>query len=318
MISTKKYPIQPRRIRLETSSVCQLKCPSCPTASGEAGKTLGLGYLTVENFKKILKANPHVSHIELSNWGEAFLNKDLIKIMKYAYKHNVALYIGNGANLNTVKEETLEALVKYKVQLLTCSIDGACQEVYSIYRVKGNFDQVINNIKTINKYKAQYNSVYPELKWQYVAFGHNEGDIAKAREMAEELNMEFYVKLSWGDQFSADFSPVKDVDLIRKESGLGVADREEYREKYGTDYVARDCCMEMWDHPQINYDGRVLGCSVNYWADYGNIFTDGMKETLNNEKINYARELLMGKQPPGRIKSTSPDNRRKISSSLWE
>ena len=45
-------------------------------------------------------------------------------------------------------------------------------------------------------------------------------------------------------------------------------------------------------------DGRVLGCSVNYWSDFGNAFKDGLKQTLNNESINYARDMLQGKVPP--------------------
>lgn len=296
MIAANIKIIQPRRIRLEASTACQLKCPSCPTASGETGKRLGVGFLKFDDFKRIVDENTWVAHIELSNWGEIFLNKDLMKIMKYAYEHNVALYATNGVNLNTVKEDTLKALVKYKFRKMTCSIDGASQETYSLYRVKGDFDVVIDNIKTINKWKAKYRSSYPILKWQFVAFGHNEHEITKAREMAEKLNMKFYLKLSWGDLYTTAFSPVKDADLIRKETGLGAASREEYQKKYGVDYMTRNCCLELWRGPQINHDGKVLGCCINYWDDYGNVFKEGLRESLNNEKINYARDMLMGKR----------------------
>jgi hypothetical protein len=33
---------------------------------------------------------------------------------------------------------------------------------------------------------------------------------------------------------------------------------------------------------------------VNYRGDYGNAFKDGLIECLNNEKINYARQMLLG------------------------
>jgi quercetin dioxygenase-like cupin family protein len=90
------------------------------------------------------------------------------------------------------------------------------------------------------------------------------------------------------------FSPVTDTDLVSKESGLGVSSREEYLEKTGKDYIEETCCTMLWKQPQINFDGRVLGCSVNYRGDFGNAFTDGLIECLNNEKINYAREMLLG------------------------
>ena len=288
--------IYPQKIRLDASTGCQLKCRSCPTASGQTAKGLGRGFLSFKDFKKFIDKNRIITDVELSNWGEIFLNEELIQIIQYADKKSVGLHAGNGANLNNVSEETLEALVKYKFRFIICSIDGASQETYSIYRANGNFQKIIENIKTINKYKDQYRSRYPRLKWQFIAFGHNEHEITRARKMAEELNMEFHVKLSWGDLYDTGvFSPVKNLGLVRKESGLGVASREEYREKYGEEYVLRSCCLEMWKSPQINYDGRVLGCSLNHWADYGNAFKYGLLKSINNEKINYAREMLMGR-----------------------
>ena len=291
-----KNIIQPPRISLDASTVCQLKCPLCPTASGETGKKLGVGYLKFSDFKNLVDKNPWISKIELSNWGEIFLNKELKKIIKYAYKHDVVLEARGGANLNNVDEHVLEELVKYRFRRISCAIDGASQETYSIYRVRGNYQQVIENIKTINKLKAQYNSRYPVLYWQFVAFGHNEHEISKARRMAADLDMQFNLKLSFDDLYGRSFSPIKNSELIRKETGIGVASRSEFREKYGKEYVLRNCCLHMWIDPQINYDGRVLGCGINYWGDYGNAFKDGLSECLNNEKINYAREMLMGKQ----------------------
>lgn len=232
--------------------------------------------------------------IELSNWGEMFLNKDLIEIMKYAYEHHVSLFADNGVNLNNVTKEVLRALVRYKFKRIKCSIDGASQETYSIYRVNGNFQQVIENIKTLNAFKTEYKSRYPLLKWQFIAFGHNEHEITQARKLAKELGMTFYLKLSWEDLYTESFSPVKDTDLIKKETGLSVANRIEFKEKFGEEYAK--CCVGLWTDPQINYDGRVLGCSVNYWDDYGNAFKDGLKKCMNNEKINYAREMLMGRR----------------------
>ena len=295
MTTHRKKTRPPRRIRLDASTVCQLKCRSCPTAAGETGKTLGQGFLKFDDFKDVLRRNPSVSHVELSNWGEIFLNKDLSGILRYAYRHNVALSAKNGANLNHVSDEVLEALVKYKFRELNCSIDGASQETYSVYRVNGNFDRVIGHIKMINRFKAKYRSPYPALKWQFVAFGHNEHEIATARRMALDLNMKFFLKLSWDDLYMDTFSPVKDVELVRRESGVGAADREEYRRKHGMEYALNSCCLGMWSSPQVNYDGRLLGCCINYWDDYGNVFTDGFERCLNSDKFKAAKAAVMGR-----------------------
>jgi hypothetical protein len=108
--------------------------------------------------------------------------------------------------------------------------------------------------------------------------------------------MEFYVKLNWEDLWSQPFSPVKNIDFIKKETGLGVSNRDEFKAKYGFEYLKKLCCLELWNNPQINYDGRILGCSINFWDDYGNAFKVRLEECLNNQKIKCAKEMLRGNQ----------------------
>jgi len=285
--------VKPASVRIEASTICQLSCPSCPNAAGEIHKNIGAGFLKYKDFKKIIDDNEWIRDAELSNWGEIFLNPDLLKIIKYAHERTVILRADNGVNLNTVSDEVLEALVKYRFHSMTCSIDGASQKTYATYRRKGNFEKVIKHIERTNYYKSKYKSEYPILTWQFIAFGHNTHEIGAARKMAGNLKMNFFLKLSWNDLYMQTFSPVKDKNLIRRETGLGVSSREEYLEKTGEEYIG-DACLHLWKQPQINFDGRVLGCSCNYRGDFGNAFKDGLVECLNNEKINYARGMLLG------------------------
>jgi MoaA/NifB/PqqE/SkfB family radical SAM enzyme len=278
------------KIGLEASSVCQLKCPSCPTASKAILPVVGNGFLNLRDFQKLLDESPWLKEIELSNWGEIFLNPGLLEIIKYAYERDVALKADNGVNLNHVKESILEGLVKYKFRSMTCSIDGASNETYKVYRVRGNFETAIENIKKINFFKRKYQSEYPQLAWQFVVFGHNEHEIQLARKLASDLNMNFYLKLTWDNKFS----PVRDQEFVRKE--VDAVSREEYKKKHGVDYMGGGC-YQLWDQPQINWDGKVLGCCRNLEGDFGgNAFRDGLLESLNNEKIKYAREMLLGKK----------------------
>ena len=284
--------LKPSSIRLEAATVCQLRCPLCSTTAGRIGKQLGSGFLRFEDFKTLIDRNPWVCDVELSNWGEIFLNPDLLEIITYAHARHVTLRADNGVNLNTVSEEQLEALVKYRVRSLTCSIDGASQETYARYRKQGHFASVIKHLQRLNAYKAQYKSAFPLLKWQFIVFGHNEHEIPLARQMAKELRMSFWLKFSYDDTFS----PVRNREFVRRESGLEVASEEEFRKKYRKPYLARFICTELWKRPQINFDGKVLGCCVNYWGDFGNAFTEGLAESLNNEKIRYARQMLLGER----------------------
>lgn len=282
-------PIRPSRIRLEVSSHCQLKCPSCPTTVKAIHPAVGSGFLKPADFRGLLDANPGLYGIELSNYGEIFLNPGLIEILQIAHERGVRLSAGNGVNLNTVSEALLEAVVKYRVTNMTCSIDGASNETYARYRVNGRFDTVISNIRAINRYKSSYGSDEPKLRWQFIVFGHNEHELPAARELAAELGMEFKVKLNW----DPNFSPVRDLGMVRRETGY--ASRQEVTEKSGEDYVS-SLCTHLWAQPQINWDGKVLGCARNFWGDFaaGNVFRDGLLKSLNSEKMTYARGMLTG------------------------
>lgn len=282
--------IRPESIRLDASTICQLKCPLCPTAKGLIRQELGNGFLSFSDFKKLVDQNLRIAHVELSNWGEIFLNPHILDIIEYAYQKSVVLTAENGVNLNTVGEKVLEGLVKYKFFLMSCSLDGASQETYSAYHRGGNFAQVIENIKIINFYKAKYRTLLPLLKWQFVVFGHNEHEIKSARELAKKLGMSFYIKLNYDE----DYAPAENKDLVRSKIKGGVASRSEYYKKYGREYL--QACSQLWRDPQINWDGRILGCCNNYWGDFGNVFISGIENGLNGEKMEYTRGMLMGKK----------------------
>lgn len=293
--------IKPDTIRLETSSICQLRCPSCPNTSGKTLPVVGRGFLKLNNFQKILNDNPWVIRVELANLGEIFLNPDLLEIIKHAYKRGVILTAATGANLNNVKEDVLEGLVKYKFRTLSCSIDGASNKIYKQYRVKGNYDTVIENIKKINFFKKKYQSKYPELRWNFIIFNHNEHEIPIAEELADELNMDFNLRAPWNSDF-ASLRHKTFIRLIREKAAA--ASREEHigilrnliSQRYGVHYLQR-ICHQMWDRPQINWDGKILGCCCNSSKEFGgNAFTDGLIKSFNSETMTYARDMLLGIQ----------------------
>jgi hypothetical protein len=104
--------------------------------------------------------------------------------------------------------------------------------------------------------------------------------------------MKFYVKLNW----DGGFSPVRNEALIRQ--AAGAASRQEFEAKTSKDYI-QGICAQLWDGPQVNWNGRLLGCCRNFWGDFGgNAFGDGLVASLNHERMRYAREMLTGSAPP--------------------
>src|SRR4030042_40853 len=156
--------MKPKKVRLEASLICQLHCPLCNLGKRQTTER-GTGYLKIEDFKTFVTNNPKISEIELAGHAEMFLNPGLVKIIEYAYAKNIKLTANVGTNLNYISDEVCESLVKYKFRSMMCAIDGASQDTYKIYRVGGNFNMVIENIKKINLYKNRYKSKFPLLTW---------------------------------------------------------------------------------------------------------------------------------------------------------
>ena len=190
----------PTKVRLEACTLCQLKCFGC-TFQKNNHKYLGGGYLKFGDFKKFVDHNKYIKEIELSNYGEIFLNPDLIQIMKYASDKNISLTATSGCNFNTVSDEQIHALVDYNFNRITLSIDGASQETYGIYRKNGNYNNVIENVKKLLEYKKEKESLFPELIWQYIIMEHNELDIINAKKTAKELGIPIWFKLTWDKDY---------------------------------------------------------------------------------------------------------------------
>jgi len=280
---------KPRKIRLEASTICQLKCKCC--YMGRPETTVGINYLKYKDFVDFVEKNDFVEEIELSNSGEIFLNPDLLKIIEFAHTKKIKLTAYNGVNFNTVSDEVIEGLVKYNFFGLTFSIDGASQESYVQYRVGGSFDKVIENIRKLNYYKNKYSSEYPILNYKFIIFGHNEKEIPKAKTLAKELNMNIMFSLNW----DKTFSPVYDKNFIKKETGLDCVVQKDYVEKNRIPYYF-DVCDQLWNNPQINWDGALLGCcSVITPVLEANAFELGLSDALRTEKISYMKQMLMNK-----------------------
>jgi hypothetical protein len=281
-------------LRLEAATICQLACPSCATTHGTIKKQIGAGFLKFDDFRRLVDDNPWVWEIELSNWGEIFLNPDIERIIAYAYERSVALTACNGVNMNHVRDGVLEALARYKFRAITCSIDGVSQDVYETYRRKGRIDRVLDNIRRLNDYKRRWKSKHPLLCWQMVAFGHNQHEIAAAQALAAELDMGFTLKVNC----DPEYSPVREPDAIRKTVARTRLGAEELPGE-GDEYLTDDYCSQLWRQPQINFDGTLLGCCQNIWAPFGeNAFAVGVKTALGAEKLRYAKAMLQGTAPP--------------------
>ena len=282
-----RYGILGNSVRLDASTVCQLKCVLCPQSKGEM-EFIGRGYLSFEHFKKFVDTHRSIRNIELANYGEIFLNPQIEAIIRYAREKGVTLTAWSGVNLNTVSEAVLEALVRYRFQGMTVSIDGASRETYALYRRGGDFNRVLENIDRLNYYKHLYQSDLPFLSWQFVIFGHNEHELTSARRMAEERKMGFIARTNW----DVSYSPLRDSGRASRETGMPTPSREGHENARRR--LSSFSCAQVWSSPQINWDGRLLGCCVNLGAAFGNVFDAGLGRCIRSRRYRHLKKAILG------------------------
>ena len=300
IISKVPYPVKkwyyvnryvPRQVRLEASTVCQLRCAGC-TFQNSDHDGLGLGFLTFENFKRFVDDNPFVQRIELSNYGEIFLNPELVDMMRYARKKKVRLTCENGTNFNTVTEEQMRTMVETGFGRINLSIDGASQETYSKYRRGGNFDTVIANVRRLQEIKRELNSKDPELHWQFVLNEFDELDAGKAVEMAKELGIGIYFKRNWDPAYRPQHT-----EYLEKVTGMKFLTNRELTPE-GKKSASDHYCQCVFELPQINWDGRLLGCYTARNAAFDvNVFESGLKKALRSKRYKDMKSCLLTLHP---------------------
>ena len=277
----------PYEWEIDTTNICQLKCPLCHTGLGTVNRQKGVMHFdlykeTVEQIKK------YCIWLSLYSWGEPFLNKEIDKYVAYAHQSNIGTVISSNLNKPLTPEVT-ERLIRSGLDVLIVSLDGTTQEVYEIYRVGGYLDRVLDNIKLLAQKKKEMGSKTPYLEWQFIVMRQNEHQIPEARRMAKELGVDGIV--------------FKKVDFPHGEDDLELAERwlpspaEGFRkvEPFAKPYEENGTrCWRLWRSAVVNWNGGYAPCCylTDESDDFGDVKTHSIKEIWNNEHYVTARGLF--------------------------
>ncbi|MHC4267827.1 MAG: radical SAM protein [Planctomycetota bacterium] len=280
---------------IDSGNICQLKCPLCPTGVGRP--TREKCFMKFENFKKIVdEAGSYLCEIDLYNWGEPFLNKDIFRMIEYAKKAGIKVSISS--HLNTLKEEWIHSIIRSKLDHLIVSLDGASRESYQKYRIGGNYDVVISNMKKLINLKKKYKSKYPRVTWQYLVMRQNEEEVDKSRQKAAEIGVDDLdlrpMRCDMGKEpFLNDKEKVESItEWLPREKKYS---RYNYETEKKNNHLSR--CLFLTTTMVINANGSVSPCCGVYdekW-DFGNVFEDGVFHVWNNMKYQEARKTVLSK-----------------------
>ncbi|MCB2153714.1 radical SAM protein [bacterium] len=294
---------RPYILLIDPLNTCNLRCPFC--ATGQGNLPLKPGKMKLDSFKSLIdEIAPHTFKIDLYNWGEPFLHKDILPMVAHAHKRRISTAISS--NLNVLPQGGGEAVVRSGLDDLVVSCDGLTQETYEQYRVQGKLENVVRNLKEITDARRRLGRKNPHIEFQFLVFKHNEHEVPRVHAFAKGLGADIVrIQKPFVNIESESIRPADNPDFVRSEYLDEEKDQSDRLDIFSPKADQEACaaanpppikCFWPWRSTVINWGGQVDPCcGKNYLDSFGNVFEKPFAEIWNGPEYRYARRWITGK-----------------------
>ncbi len=160
---------------------CNLNCRMCDqnhTSSEE---------LPLSVVNKLSKIMPYVQLMNITG-GEPFLYQHIDLFFELCKRFQCSSMVQtNGLLLN---KDRAHYLLDRQITAIKVSCDGATKGTYEYIRRGGSFRKLIENLSFLQKLKAERQSVFPALQFNFVAMASNIHELPMLVDMAAQLGVE--------------------------------------------------------------------------------------------------------------------------------
>jgi len=295
---------KPTRLYIELTNRCNLNCPFCLVGQQNLQESVAhsdlnrdSGGISMDLCRKTIKdaARFGIKELYLHFQGEPLMyrRRDFVELVKLS--NACGLKTGMFTNGLLLNPQFSRKIVQAGMNVIRFSVDGASQDVYEKNRVGGEFEKVYNNMKDIVIIAKEEQSDI-ELCWQLIAVRNNEHQIEMAREMANEIGIDFSVK-----SFAESVPELVTTD-------------PQYHRK-----LHPKTCKDIYRSTYVYWDGSVVPCCYDLDGKeiLGNLNNSSLEEVWNgsrykNLRRRINRSLIDPAAEPdlckGCLKYTNPEN----------
>ncbi len=267
----------PKVLNIETTSVCNLRCPMCPRTTVMERKP---EHMDFKIFKKVVdEASLYgVGGVWLHVFGEPLLHPQIISFIEYIKKFDNIKNVGISTNATVLDEETSRRLLSSGLDRIILSVDAASPEVYE--KIRGaDFMKVVKNVNNfLNMRHEMRASMKVELS--IIDMALNRSEIAafesfwkeRLKREGDELLIKRFV--NFGSQvkdFSADTSP---------------------------NGKKRVPCRKLWNSLTILSNGKVVACcyDVNGVLYLGDVSRENLAHIWKGDNLRRLRRIHMDRR----------------------
>ena len=241
-MKTKKVKLRsvPFYLRVEASSICNLRCPGCQLGRREIeGQDTGErkpGLMSLRTFKDSVKDFlPYLVKVNLYDEGEPLLNPEIFDMIRHLSDNNVSTCVSSNFSL-TLSDGALLRLIDSGLEHLVVALDGATPESYNRYRVGGDFHLVVENMRRLSALMTPRDRKRLKIELQFIDFDDNALEREALSRMARGLDI-------W--RFSV-------IQGSNREGWPKFTGTEEERRRRG--------CYQLWVTSTINSNGAIGAC----------------------------------------------------------
>jgi radical SAM protein with 4Fe4S-binding SPASM domain len=292
---------KPVTAQIEPTSQCNLRCEMC--IRDKIG--VPIGTMKLEEFKIILNKLDSLFKIHLSGQGEAFLNKNLFKMIDYANNRGILVNLNTNATLFT--NETIENICKAGIGEIAISMESTKKREYEKIRKGANFEKVISSIKELNSSLNKKNKTIVSIA--ITILKENIDELPEFVKFAEKIGIKKIIAqtIQGKEDYKKNYGRDAKENIIHSREELEKKINEarklakEKKINFIFDEESNSGCVWPWRNIYITWNGNVTPCCKI--LDYkkfgmGNILKEDFWKIWNGEQYQMFRKLLKERKAP--------------------
>lgn len=275
---------QPFTLTIGLNNRCNFGCSFCPTGDIElTRKSVATGHMDEKVLEKVIEGaksfKKKLKKVSLTGFGEPFLHKDFLNIIKKIKKNDIAEKISVTTNGSLLQRFDLEEVAK-NLDMITFSIEHVHDEGYK--KVTGNFSNFKRVLENVEKFYSAKKRVNPELK-------------VHVKIIDLDLTTNERIK------FLNDFKKISDTINIDYAQSFTHSDKHDFSQNSNKEQRTKDgflrskeknlICSQLFMYLKVVFNGNVVACCADWKHELiiGNVLSETLDEIWNGKKLKELR-----------------------------